>query len=153
MPIRPDLRHMYLTQEWAAARTRILKRARGRCEQCHKPMNCSIYTYTWATWRAQGFGRIRVYHMVWARTVGSAWRDQSGRLLPRDRWPAKGLPRRIRVQLGVAHVDPAGEFYDDSNLRAWCTWCHLMADKNQHREARSSRKDRSRPILAQEQAS
>ena len=150
MPIRPDLRHLYLTPEWASTRNRILKRARGRCEQCHKPMNCSIYTYTWQTWETiDGIGRLRVYHMVWARVRqaqpgaislaascpaiagrrracrgGSASSSESPTSIP----PASSMPTRISSLL--------------------CTWCHLHQDSPQHKVARSMRKDRGRPILA-----
>jgi len=149
MPIRPELRHLYTGPEWAAARKRILERARGRCEQCGKPAGATVFTYTWQTWYCDQFpfGRAKRYHMVWARVNGRGWRDQFGKVLPKTYWPAKGLPRRIRVQLGVAHVDPAGEFLDDSNMRAWCTWCHLHHDQPQHKLSRSSRKDAGRPLL------
>jgi hypothetical protein len=162
MPIRPELRHLYRTPEWAAARKRILARAGGRCEQCRKPAGKVVFTYTWQTWRCSQFpfGREKVYHMAWVALGQHVWRNETGWTIRpavgsdpgKGSWPARGLPRRIRVQLGVAHVDPEGAFLDDSNLRAWCTWCHLHHDQPQHKISRCDRKDRSRPLLHHQKA-
>jgi hypothetical protein len=154
MPIRPELLHLYRGLDWAAARARILERARGRCEQCGKPVGKVCFTYTWQTWSCDPSGaiirmpyRVKLYHMVWIALGSRVWRDQCGHPVPKGSWPAGGLPRRIRVQLGVAHIDPDGQFLDDKNMRAWCTWCHLHHDQPHHKLTRSTRKDAARPLL------
>ena len=60
---------------------------------------------------------------------------------------AKGLPRKIRVKLTIAHADNNPANMDDLNLRCWCTWCHLHHDQAHHKETRRARKDRGRPLL------
>jgi hypothetical protein len=151
MPVRPELRHLYRTPEWRALRAEVFKRSRGRCEQCGKPAG-PVYTYTWQTSViAQGAPlarRRKIYHMVWMPVQGGLWTDQEGRKLAwTGRWPHAGLPRRIFAQLGAAHVDPAGEFFDPNNVRVWCDWCHLHHDQEQHHFTRAGRRDRQRPIL------
>jgi hypothetical protein len=91
--------------------------------------------------------RRRIYHMVWLVVNGGRWYDQDGKPFAKHWWPAKGLPRSIRIQLGAAHVDPAGAFLDPENVRVWCTWCHLHHDQPQHRDTRAGRRDRLRPLL------
>jgi hypothetical protein len=39
---------------------------------------------------------------------------------------------------------------EDLNLRCWCCWCHLHRDMHHHRQTRSTRKDRGRPLLMRE---
>lgn len=149
MPIRPELRHLYRTSEWAAARKRILERAGGKCEQCGRPAGLIVFCYTWQSWQTgPGMQRTKFYHMVWILSDGGRhWFDQFGCPVPDKTWPGAGLPRPLRVQLGVAHVDPVGDFLSDQNLRAWCTWCHLHHDQPQHKLTRSRRKDAGRPLL------
>lgn len=151
MPLRPELRHLYRTKEWSQLRAEVFKRARGHCEQCGKPAGV-CFTYTWQSWRivpgAPLARREKVYHMVWISERASHWRDQDGRRRPQGaEWPRPGLPRRILVQLGAAHVDPDGEFLDRNNVRVFCDWCHLHHDQAQHHFTRAGRRDRSRPIL------
>jgi hypothetical protein len=143
MPIRKDLRHLYTGPEWAAIRARILERAKNRCEHCRKPMHTVIFTYTWKT--REDFGKPWRYHMVWASSNSSSWRNELGRKCSIRN--AKGLPRKVWVVLAVAHLDGDSRNSSDANLKALCCWCHLRADRNQHRETRSARKDRSRPLL------
>jgi 5-methylcytosine-specific restriction endonuclease McrA len=54
----------------------------------------------------------------------------------------------VEVQLGVAHIDhnPANLYL--SNLAALCRTCHLLHDRDKHRETREYRKDGERPLLA-----
>ena len=147
MPIARELRRLYQGPEWAAARRRILERARGRCEQCKKPSG-PVFTYTWQIDEMEGLERIRRYYMAWATPRSRAWRDQFGRIIPRDEWPAEGLPRKIIAEISVAHLHPDGGFLDDNNLRALCQWCHCHLDQWLHRQSRSTRKDRGRPMLS-----
>lgn len=150
MPIRKEWREFYRGPEWEAAKARVLERAKSRCEQCGKPRGEIVWTYTWKT-RQLKFGGRWNYHMVWIRDIGAshrAWRDQYGRLLSRDRWPAKGLPRRIKAQIGVAHLNHTPGDNRIENLRALCNFCHLHYDRLQHGQRRKTKKDESRPIAA-----
>ena len=149
MPIRPEWRHLYRGVEWENIRKRILTRAANRCEACGKPNGTAIFTYTWQTWNlGPGLHREKVYHMVWIKENSRVWRDQWGHPVPVTGWPSMGLPRRIRAQIGVAHVDGNPANRDEGNLRAWCTWCHLHHDMAAHQRTRQERKDRNRTMLA-----
>lgn len=154
MPIRPDLRPLYRTPEWRAARRRVLERAGGQfdtsgrylggahCEECGKPDRTHVYVYAMSDERRGG---LRVQY--WTAEGRSRWRDCFGKLMPRALWPAAGLPRRIWAEIGVCHRN--GRAGDDrpENLAAWCQWCHLHHDALQHRETRCARKDAARPLL------
>ena len=90
--------------------------------------------------------------MFWSRALldergNTVWRDQNGERIG-NTGQARGLPRRIRVRLNIAHLDHVPGHDDDSNLRALCDWCHLNYDQLQHKRTRSARKDRARPLLA-----
>jgi hypothetical protein len=147
MPIRPELRHLYCTPEWRELRDKLFKQARGRCSICKKPHRLIIYTYTWQTYEIVDGRRVKRYHMCWARANGRAWRDQNGKLMPKGQWPAKGLPRRIRAIITVAHLDHQAEHMAEENLGVLCTWHHLHHDMDEHRSSRARRKDLGRPIL------
>jgi len=147
MPIRKDLLHLYRGPEWKATRDRILAAADNKCERCKKPNGAWIYTYTWQTWAIVAGEKVKSYHMIWIKEGSKVWRNQHG-------WPvspisSKGLPRKIRVVLTVAHADNQPENMNAGNLRCWCAWCHLAADRVFHGLTRSIRKDGGRPVLNQ----
>lgn len=144
MPIRKEFRHFYQGKQWKQLRRKVLKRAGNHCESCKKPLHRWIFTYTWQTWIFFKGKRLKLYHMIWMQPGSGTWRDERGRVVqPR----LKGLPRKIRVKLTVAHVDNNPANMDERNLRCWCTWCHLHEDQQFHRETRATRKDLSRPLL------
>jgi hypothetical protein len=88
--------------------------------------------------------------MIWIREGSKVWRNQFGRkCLPRR---APWLPRKIRIKLTIAHFDHNPANMADSNLRCWCTWCHLDHDRPHHEETRSTRKDEKRPVLTTTEA-
>lgn len=144
MPIRPELRHHYSTPEWLETRARILKRAKNRCEQCGKRNHTIVFTYTWRASQLVAGAIVRTAYMIWCDRGSRAWRTQDRlRVSP---WRYKGLPRRVHVQLAVAHVDGVAGHDSDENLRAWCQWCHLHHDAPQHKATRIQRKDRARGL-------
>lgn len=146
MPIRPEYRHLYRGAAWKDTRRRILERAGNRCEACGKPDRGLIYTYTWQS-RAQKFGAVKRYHMAWILADGGKeWRDQDGAVCKAPLM--RGLPRKVKVNLGVAHLDNNPLNNADENLKALCSWNHLRADDIFHRGTRSTRKDKRRPLLA-----
>ena len=55
--------------------------------------------------------------------------------------------RRIRVVCCVIHLDHTPGHDDGANLGFFCQWCHLHYDKAHHKQTRSIRKDRGRPLL------
>ena len=139
MPIRPDLRPFYRGPAWQATRERILARAKNRCEQCGKPNRKHVWVYSspacgqyWT--RVKGDGQRWTYCFSGLsgsfKLFGAQWNHA----------------RRIRVKIGVAHLDHDPSNNADDNLKALCDWCHLHYDKLHHRETRATRKDRSRPI-------
>jgi hypothetical protein len=144
MPIRAEFRHLYGRHWLTVTRPRILKRARQKCERCKKPLHAWIFTYTWKTRDPQFSGVFR-YHMIWIKEGSKVWRNQDGRACSPLR--ARGLPRKIRVKLTIAHADHNPANMDDANLRCWCTWRHLHHDQPHHKDTRCQRKDATRPIL------
>jgi hypothetical protein len=122
VPIRKELRPLYRTPEWKAARAACRERAGDRCEQCG----------------AQN------------RTVG--FRDLEGKFirlrLGLD-FPPPDQPNAylLLIQCGCAHLDnnPANNAPDN---HAWlCRGCHLHRDADFHRLTRATRKDAARPLL------
>jgi hypothetical protein len=148
MPIRKDLRRFYSSPEWKEIRERIRKRSGNRCENCGKPNDTIVFTYTWRV-RLQWSGRWE-YFMVWCPESFQTWwplvwKTQDGAEC--NLWNYKGLPRRLRVVLTVAHLDHDHANNSDDNLRCLCCWCHLTHDLLSHKRSRSTRKDARRAIL------
>lgn len=144
MPIRPELRHHYRGPQWQAARQRIRERAGDCCEQCGKPNRAIVETLTGFTHHADG---RRSAWMIW-RNIGP-WTNHHGQTC----WPRRHRGTRfIQVKCGAAHLNHVpGEDRDD-NLRWLCDWCHLHYDVGHHKDVRSKRKDKARPILAIQEA-
>jgi hypothetical protein len=140
MPICPEFRHLYRHQWQTVTRPRVLERAHNKCERC----STSGSSPTWKNRDPQFGGRWR-FHMIWIKEGSKSWRNQYG--YPCSPLHAKGLPRKIRVKLTIAHADNNPTNMDDLNLRCWCTWCHLHHDQPHHKETRCRRKDAARPIL------
>lgn len=145
MPIRREFRKFYGRTWREVIRPRILARAHHRCEECGKPNGRAVFVYEC---RGTGvFAGRRVQY--WLLEGGAIWRDSTGARVPRSSWPAPGLPRRIRVQIGIAHRNHTPGDDRDANLVALCNWCHLHQDAQEHKRTRSARKDRARPLLAE----
>lgn len=160
MPIRPHWRAFY-RGKWLETRSRILERAGWCCEECGRPDRGMVWLLTG---RMLDRGRRRAV-MLWIPAPLS-YRDREGdeadaRYAPaycnvplllklphfwwRDCW------RLVETILTVAHLDHTPGHDDDSNLRAWCQWCHLNYDQAHHHETRSERKDAQRPLLLEEE--
>lgn len=130
MPIRPDLLHHYRGPAYRATRARILARAGNKCEQCGAPNREQVKRGPAGTWRADG-----------------AWRTARGSLLGREpRWSER---RDVTIVLTLAHLNHTPGDDRESNLKALCQWCHLNYDKLHHKHTRSTRKDGTRPLLAE----
>jgi 5-methylcytosine-specific restriction endonuclease McrA len=141
MPIRAELRHFYRGKEYEATRARIMKRAKGCCEQCGKPNGQRVET----TSGMLVFGPGNQHPYMFWRDTGSPWRDESGKEFRSI--PIPDRTRYITVVLTMAHLDHDPENGADDNLRMLCCWCHLNFDKLHHRETRCTRKDNLRPFL------
>ena len=128
MPIRPEFRKFYRGPAWRATRERIRARAGDRCEQCGAPNRLRII-------RRGGY---------WWDTLNGRWRDPQGDFAK----PPKGLRRRIvAIVCTVSHTNHVPGDDRPENLRFLCQWDHFHWDKEHHRETRSIRKDRARPLL------
>lgn len=159
MPIRKELRAFY-GREWrTVTRPRILARAGDRCEDCKKPNHAIVETLT--ARRPDGdplmYWRLPPRLLQPANPNGKAgpWTDRHGTEHPkfsllnrRSRRVSanKKVEREIQVVLTVAHLNHTPGDDRDDNLRAWCQWCHLIYDRQHHRETRATRKDAARPI-------
>ena len=56
--------------------------------------------------------------------------------------------RKVRIVLTMAHLDHNPANNQHSNLKLLCQRCHLAYDQLHHKETRSIRKDRARPLLS-----
>lgn len=173
MPIRPELRPFYRGPAWHATRRRILERAGGRfdakgryrggarCEQCGKPDRRRVWV---VSAKALYFAHAIPYRQLdnhfllsqfWTLVKGDGqrWRSctAAGKIvdleLRGEQWT---LARRIRGQVGVAHLNHVPGDDRDENLKLLCNWCHLHHDQLQHKQTRCARKDAARPLLQAE---
>ena len=97
MPIRPEFRKFYGAEWKNTIRPRTLERAGQKCQQCGKPNQSFAYVY------CERVNGHRVQY--WLAQGRSVWRDSLGVVLPRSKWPAPGMPRKVRVILQVAHLN------------------------------------------------
>ena len=155
MPIRKEFRKFYRGAAWRDARRRILTRAGGqfdslgnylggaKCEACGKPDRTRVETFSD---RAMGFLGHRGLPVMFWRTAGSPWYDWEG--VERAATISFGHKARvITVVLAVVHLNHIPGDDQDENLRAFCQWCHLHHDVEQHRATRGTRRDKGRPLL------
>ena len=142
MPIRRDLLFLYETPEHQAAREALVKRAKNRCQWCHKPNGQFIRT------RTDGKG-----HMFWAPYPDTG---QLQRWFNKRGWPLRleefrlaiSLPERIiRVACTMAHLNHNPADDSEANTRFLCQWDHLDHDRLHHHETRATRKDAARPVI------
>lgn len=139
MPIRPELRHFYGPEWRKVTRPRILERAGNKCEACKVPNHTEVNRGPAGTWLE-----------IWVRfgePVKKRWRDRAGEEIAKPTGPQ----RKVRIVLTVAHLNHKSGDDRDSNLRAWCQWCHLAYDREHHHETRAARKDAARPIIVASQ--
>jgi hypothetical protein len=146
MPIRKDLRHFYIGKEYEETRSRIMQRAKDRCEQCAKRNHEEVETVSGVLVFST---RERRSFMFWRSFGGASWRDETGAAFPFSAMRDTDSARVIRVVLTMAHLDHNPAHRDDDNLKMLCQWCHLNWDKLHHRETRCNRKDARRPILTE----
>lgn len=146
MPIRADLRKHYGKRWREEIRPRILARAGHKCEQCGKPDRKRVWVYRPEHGEDQYWSLYSGLLQKW--TYCALGGGGNFRLFPRQ-WH---LARRILVVLAVCHRNHRSGEDDDSNLVAWCQWCHLHHDAGQHRETRATRKDAARPLLQEARA-
>jgi hypothetical protein len=162
VPIRPELRKFY-GREWRTiTRPYILARAGDRCENCRKPNHAIIETCSGSAIAAGALARfmfwrlpLRILQPACPHGKGSAWHDHNGRELANvvsiaddPKSPIRGASRVVEVVLTVAHLNHVAGDDREENLAAWCQWCHLTYDLDQHRETRATRKDAARPLFA-----
>lgn len=125
-------------------RRRILERAGGefdaegkylggaRCEQCHVPDQQRVERGPGGTWQS---------------LLTECWHDSFGHKLHVRLFAMLWKLRTVRIVLTVAHLNHVSGDNRDENLAALCQWCHLHYDAEHHKESRSVRKDKGRPLL------
>lgn len=87
--------------------------------------------------------------MVWCLPAAlPQWFDMLGRIYNGE-LSAVATVRKIRGQVGVAHLDHDPANNTPHNLKALCNWCHLNYDKTKHKRTREARKDAARPLLVE----
>lgn len=148
MPIAKEFRKFYGATWRNVTRPRILKRAGYKCEQCQKPDRKQVWVYD------VGMGAGQYWTFQVKPLVSQLWHYciHGGGTGNFRLYKGEDLARcrRIRVVLGVAHLNHKPGDDRDENLKALCQWCHLNYDKIHHRETRAARKDKARPLLAME---
>ena len=127
MPIRPEFRAFYRGKHWEAVRARVRARAGDRCEQCHVPNHESV---------------VRRGGCWWDDKLAS-WIDPHGERCKMPRFRR----RFVFIVCGVSHSNHTPGDDRMCNLRWLCASCHLNFDKAHHKETRSTRKDKARPLL------
>jgi hypothetical protein len=121
MPIAPEHRWLYPI-DWVSLSHMIrFERAKGRCEQCHRP-HLQQVTHL-------GDGR-------WWDAEQQIWRSGQGRTLPRAPSGAIPAPRTTYVVLACAHLDHDPTNNKPRNLAALCQRCHMIHDSAEHRRRR-----------------
>ncbi len=167
MPIRKDLLSLYKTAQYLAARQRVRLRAGGvfddrgkylggaHCEQCgvidRKTALRACGWWTPATLEAtvhKMHGRFTDGHSTSGGCIQLPWTD------PKGGGPhMMGIPaiscRWVGIVLTTAHLNHTAGDDRDENLKLLCQWCHLSTDSQHHKNTRSIRKDRERPLLTQ----
>ena len=143
MPIRKQQRQYY-GREWRLLiRPRILERARHCCERCGVPNRVVVKRCGGGFW-------FKVSATSWEPgPVGTSkirtWVDEAGQPAKK---PRGQVVRTVRIILAVCHRNHQSGDDREENLAAWCQWCHLKHDREQHRETRGDRKDSTRPLLS-----
>jgi hypothetical protein len=150
MPIAAELRHLYRTPEWFAARKRCQDRARGRCEWCGKPkgwvLSACDETGRWAPLVTSAntlylAGLIAPSKLAWVRPPSFNSRRTFYDSLKLEMSTPKEIAW-LRVVITTAHLDHSADNHADDNLAALCQRCHLLYDGPQHRQSARLRRDR-----------
>ena len=137
MPIRAELRRQFYGPRWRKEiRPRILARAKNRCERCNVP-NYHVV-------RRCGGGWLSVL-LKFGHSPLKVWIGADGLLLGFT--PKRHMIRTVLIVLQVIHLNHVRGDDRDENLAAYCQWCHLNYDQQQHKKTRSVRKDAARPLL------
>lgn len=139
MPIAPQYRHLYKSQEWQDKRSAALERSAGKCNRCRVPNNTIV---------ERGKSDKRVWWRM-PNTKSIWWINEQGT----SELPPEPIQKiwNVFIRLTTAHLDHNPENMDDANLETLCCRCHIMHDRTPHtaaaRRTRQTRKDESRPLL------
>lgn len=154
MPIRSEHRHHYRTPAWRAVCEIVDARAQGRCEHCGCPAGLDIIRLFGAT--SPGGSERRMYWRLWgypdARWIDNQGEETQFSLRP-ELWAGPRLAkfRRIKVQLGHAHLNQNPADNSPDNVRLLCRYCHILHDApviaEHAADTRKTRKDATRPLL------
>jgi hypothetical protein len=118
-------------QDWKAIRTRILDRARHKCE------TCGVANHAWIV-RSEGMN-------FWYDPVEDCYfRYPSGARVT-ERGEADLQEKGIKIVLTISHTDHDITNNADDNLRALCQACHIRHDAQHHAQNAAATRARKRP--------
>ena len=123
MPISAENRKRY-PKDWQNIRAAIRQRAKACCEFCGVPDGAWIvrdHNPDGATFTLVNTGAV--HNATTGQRLGYARRSEYA-----DR-------KQTRVILTTAHLDHTPEHNDPANLRALCCRCHLLRDREHHRQS------------------
>jgi hypothetical protein len=118
MPIRPENKDRY-PADWPEIRTRVLERAKRRCEWCGVRDGA---------WIQRLHGAEKEYRVVEGPGDGDGF------------WKAA-----VRIVLTIAHLDHTPEHCDPGNLRALCQRCHNGHDAKNRAQGVKERREAASP--------
>lgn len=120
MPIKPENKGLY-PKDWPIISNLVKELADWKCAKCGKPHGEDVFVV--------GGG-------LWSKSIRQGWRDAVGQpiggVIP---FPMNEI-RQIRVILTTSHKDHDPANCKLSNLSSLCQRCHLIYDKDHHRESR-----------------
>ncbi len=121
--------------DWAQIRTRILDRAKDKCEQCGVRNRAVI-------------SRLREGFVV-AHVPGTSYKERrkAAEQMTREAIEEGRSERYVTIVLTIAHLDHDTKNNEESNLKALCQKCHLAYDADLHRvNAEATRKKKQHRI-------
>lgn len=155
MPILKQYRQHY-GAAWRRIRRQILERAGHCCERCGKPDRATVYVLSRGVWYDEALQRWRApgdacVLLAPPEERGVTVLNGLSIDLKDEMAYAPGVVRDVRrlfVVVCVAHLNHTPGDDRPDNLAAWCQYCHLIYDLQQHHISRATRKDARRPLLA-----
>jgi hypothetical protein len=134
-PIRPENKSRY-PANWVEIRTRILARAKHRCEW----EGCGVENRSWGYWLPTG----RFQTVSKGKIVATYLPERRKNPKPptqlgvRDQYGERDV-KVIEIVLTIAHLDHKPENCHPMNLRAWCQKHHNQYDAKMRARGRQER--------------
>jgi hypothetical protein len=128
MPVPAHLRHLYRGPRWRELQEQVRQRASDRCESCGLPNKAQ-------GWRLGKPGDVeRPFVTVEAFEAGDVTEGQARAIIALKLQRSRaGKPEHQTAHHQVAHVDGNPHLNLLWNLKLWCSRCHTLHDRRQHR--------------------